>query len=143
MRRAQRTDLGSFKVSVVLIHGFVLLKIGKLIREPTHFSVCINNDRYEDSLQLGKLHRIIPDEKVESRGYLRVVDESSDDYDYSTSRFFGWKFPRFWKALARASRWNHRIIRFCLKLLKASRFNCGNQLSRDGGNHGGNRQFSN
>jgi hypothetical protein len=83
----------------------------RLIREtknfnenPTRFAVCIDNDRYEASLELGKLYRIIPDEKAESRGYLRVVDESSDDYGYSTSRFFRLEIPKaLEKALARAS----------------------------------------
>lgn len=54
-----------------------------------------NDDRYEGSVKLGKLYRIIPDEKAESRN-LRV-DESGDDYGYCTSRFSGWKFPNLWR----------------------------------------------
>jgi hypothetical protein len=35
------------------------------------FAVCVNNKKYETSLEAGKLYRIIPDEEAESHGYLR------------------------------------------------------------------------
>ena len=37
---------------------------------------------------VGKLYQIIPDEAAESHGYIRVIDESGEDYGYSTDRFF-------------------------------------------------------
>ena len=58
------------------------------------FAVCINNKKYEASLAVGKLYQVIPDEDAESRGYLRVVDESGDDYGYSADRFFRIDVPR-------------------------------------------------
>jgi len=65
---------------------------------------CINNDGYEASLEIGKLYKIIPDEKAESRGYIRVVDESGVDYGYSTARFFPLEIPKpLENAVARAS----------------------------------------
>jgi hypothetical protein len=76
----------------------------KRAKKPAHFAVCIDNDGYEASLELGKLYKIIPDEKAESRGYIRVVDESGEDYGYSTGRFFRLEIPKpLEKALARAS----------------------------------------
>jgi hypothetical protein len=75
----------------------------KRTKKPVHFAVCIDNDGYEASLEVGKLYKIIPDEKAESRGYIRVVDESGQDYGYSTGRFFRLEIPRpLEKALARA-----------------------------------------
>ena len=52
-----------------------------------HFVLCLDNEGYEASLEVGKLYRVIPDEQVEAHGYLRVVDESGEDYLYPAERF--------------------------------------------------------
>ena len=57
------------------------------------FAVCINNDGYAASLEVGKLYQIIPDEEAASHGYFRVVDESGEDYGYSNDRFYPIKIP--------------------------------------------------
>jgi hypothetical protein len=68
------------------------------------FAVCINNKKYEASLAVGKLYQVITDEDAESHGYLRVVDESGEDYGYSADRFFRLDVPRpLERALLRAS----------------------------------------
>lgn len=66
----------------------------KRIKRQKYFAVCINNKNYEASLEKGKLYCVIPDEKAESHGYLRVVDESGEDYGYSANRFFRLEVPR-------------------------------------------------
>ncbi len=58
------------------------------------FAVCINNEGYEASLEAGKLYRVIVDPKAERHGYLRIVDESGEDYGYATDRFFPIDVPR-------------------------------------------------
>lgn len=58
-----------------------------------HFAVCISNEGYPASLKIGKLYQIIPDETAESHGYIRVIDESGEDYGYSKDRFFPIKIP--------------------------------------------------
>jgi hypothetical protein len=55
------------------------------------FAVCINNDGYEASLETGKLYQIVPDATARARGYLRIVDESGEDYGYDADRFFASK----------------------------------------------------
>lgn len=76
----------------------------KRAKEPVQFAVCIDNDGYEASLEVGKLYRVIADAEAESHGYLRVVDESGEDYGYATKRFFKLQIPRpLEKALLRAS----------------------------------------
>jgi len=76
----------------------------KRVRQEVHFAVCINNKGYEASLEVGKLYRIIPDEEAESHGYIRVIDESGEDYGYSADRFFRLEVPRpLERALLRAS----------------------------------------
>lgn len=62
------------------------------------FVVCIDNRGYEASLETGKLYRVMPDAEAASHGYLRIVDESGEDYGYSAARFFRIEVPR---ALAR------------------------------------------
>lgn len=66
----------------------------KLAKKEKIFAVCINNKRYEASLEVGKIYRIIPDQVAESRGYLRVVDESGEDYGYAAERFYRLEVPR-------------------------------------------------
>jgi hypothetical protein len=55
--------------------------------EVTHFAVCLNNDGYPASLEVSKLYRVIPDEQAAAEGYLRVVDESGEDYAFASNRF--------------------------------------------------------
>jgi hypothetical protein len=65
----------------------------KSTSEDVHFAVCVDNKDYEASLELGKLYRIVPDDEAASHGYVRVVDESGEDYGYSTDRFFPLELP--------------------------------------------------
>ena len=52
----------------------------------TQFVLCIENDGCED-LEKRKFYQILPDEKVAQEGYLRVIDESQEDYLYPESYF--------------------------------------------------------
>jgi len=65
----------------------------------SQFAVCINNEGYKASLEVGKLYRMIPDQEAASHGYLRIVDESGEDYGYTADRFFPLEVPQ---ALAEA-----------------------------------------
>jgi hypothetical protein len=58
-----------------------------------HFVVCLNNDGYKASLELGKLYRFIPDEEASAHGLVRVVDESGVDYAFSADRFRAIELP--------------------------------------------------
>jgi len=63
-------------------------------RQGTQFGVCIDNSGYAASLEVGKLYRVITDEKASKHGYIRVVDESGEDYGYSVERFFVLRVPQ-------------------------------------------------
>ena len=52
-------------------------------KAPARFAVCIKNKGYEASLELGKFYRVVRDVAAEGHGYLRVVDESGQDYGYA------------------------------------------------------------
>jgi hypothetical protein len=60
----------------------------------SNFAVCINNEGYKSSLEVGKLYRVIPDAEAASHGYIRVVDESGEDYGYAAARFFPLEVPQ-------------------------------------------------
>lgn len=56
-------------------------------RPPAHFVVCLNNDGYKASLEVGKLYRFIPDQEAFAHGLVRVVDDSGEDYAFSSDHF--------------------------------------------------------
>ena len=59
----------------------------------TQFALCIENSGCED-IEKRKLYQILPDEAAAREGYLRVVDESQEDYLYSESYFIFVELPR-------------------------------------------------
>ena len=61
--------------------------------QTARFVVCLNNDGYKASLEVGKLYRMIPDEEAAGHGYIRVVDESGEDYAFSADRFHAIEVP--------------------------------------------------
>lgn len=68
------------------------------------FALCIKTKGYEASLEIGKLYRVIPDESAQRHSYLRIVDESGEDYGYAADRFFAIDVPKpLEKALLRAT----------------------------------------
>ena len=59
-------------------------------REQTQFpqfGLSLNNEGYPVSLEIGKAYRVIQDNEAASHGYIRVIDESGEDYAYTTNRF--------------------------------------------------------
>ena len=50
------------------------------------FVLCIDNKNAED-LELRKIYQVIPDREAKREGYLRVIDESGEDYLYPASYF--------------------------------------------------------
>ncbi|MYC75605.1 hypothetical protein F4X10_07580 [Candidatus Poribacteria bacterium] len=59
----------------------------------TQFVLCIENSGCED-LEKRKCYQILPDEKAAQEGYLRVIDESQEDYLYPESYFIFLQLPR-------------------------------------------------
>jgi hypothetical protein len=62
-------------------------------RVATQLGLCINNRGYAASLEIGKLYRLVLDEQASKHGYIRVIDESGEDYGYSAQRFFVLELP--------------------------------------------------
>jgi len=53
--------------------------------DPT-FALCIRNDDCED-LEPRKVYRVLPDDEAAQEGYIRVIDESGEDYLYPAAYF--------------------------------------------------------
>ena len=57
------------------------------------FVLCVKNDDCDD-LEKRKVYRVISDEKAEKDGYIRVVDESGEDYLYPATYFVRLHLPQ-------------------------------------------------
>ncbi len=62
------------------------------MQEHTHFVVCIRNEGCED-LHLRKLYPQLPDESAARSGFIRVIDESGEDYLYPEGNFLRLNLP--------------------------------------------------
>jgi len=56
------------------------------------FALCIENKDSED-LEKRKIYVVLPDEEARKEGYLRVIDESGEDYLYPASYFILVELP--------------------------------------------------
>lgn len=59
----------------------------------TQFVVCIANEGFPASLELRKIYQVIPDARAAEHGYIRVVDESDEDYLYPVDYFLPIRLP--------------------------------------------------
>jgi len=55
--------------------------------------ICLDNVGYEVSLERRKIYVALPDRKAELTGYLRIIDESGEDYLYPAQRFVAAELP--------------------------------------------------
>ena len=61
--------------------------------EETLFMLCIENKDCED-LETRKIYKVLPDDEASKEGYLRVIDESGEDYLYPENYFIHVQLPR-------------------------------------------------
>lgn len=57
------------------------------------FVVCINDGGYEDDLKVRMVYQVLPDESAARSHYLRIVDETGEDYLYPASYFVPIEVP--------------------------------------------------
>ena len=55
--------------------------------DPKHFAICIHNGEYAGTLELRKVYEVLDDTLAAKRNYMRVIDESGEDYLYPRSWF--------------------------------------------------------
>jgi hypothetical protein len=61
--------------------------------EQIQFAICLDNEGYRASLKVGKLYQIIPDNDADIHGYIRIIDESGEDYAFTANRFHILQLP--------------------------------------------------
>jgi len=57
------------------------------------FAICIHNEEYPVSLEVRKIYQLIPDRSAARHKFVRIVDESGEDYLYPESYFIPIKVP--------------------------------------------------
>ncbi len=57
------------------------------------FALCVENKDCED-LEKRKIYQVLPDDEAAKEGYIRVIDESGEDYLYPESYFILVRLPR-------------------------------------------------
>lgn len=62
-------------------------------RTEVRFGVCIKNEDCAD-LELCKIYEILPDQKAAEDDYVRVIDESGEDYLYPAEFFCPLEVPQ-------------------------------------------------
>jgi hypothetical protein len=51
------------------------------------YALCINNGGYPESLEVRKVYVVLPDERAAANNYIRVIDETEEDYLYPAKCF--------------------------------------------------------
>jgi len=63
-------------------------------KETVRFAICVSNDGYPASLEPRKIYRVLPDQVAAIRHFVRVVDESGEDYLYPEDLFVPVEVPQ-------------------------------------------------
>jgi hypothetical protein len=58
------------------------------------FLLCVKNDAYPASLEVRKLYQALPDQAGAAKGFVRVLDESGEDYLYPADYFVAVALPQ-------------------------------------------------
>lgn len=51
------------------------------------FAICINNAGYLDDLKVRTVYQVLPDESAARSDYIRVIDETGEDYLFPAAYF--------------------------------------------------------
>jgi len=64
------------------------------MRTSKPFVLCIDNAGYEVSLIVGKVYHLLPDKKAAKDDFVRIVDETGEDYLFHKNHFVFVDFPK-------------------------------------------------
>jgi hypothetical protein len=63
-----------------------------MARRSVRFVVCVDRGGNED-LQVGRIYRVLPDAGAKQVHYVRIVDDSEEDYLYPSRLFLSFHAP--------------------------------------------------
>ena len=69
------------------------ISVAHTVSGQPQYAICVDNTDYPVSLELHKIYRLLPSPVWERDGYVRVVDESGEDYVYPARRFLRVRLP--------------------------------------------------
>ena len=58
------------------------------------FAICVDNEGYEAALELRKIYQVLPPEQNDPEDYIRIIDESGEDYLYDKRAFEAIDLPQ-------------------------------------------------
>ena len=62
-------------------------------QEISSYVLCIDDGGYPESLEVRKIYPVLPDEKAAQRDYVRIIDETGEDYLYPMKYFVALNLP--------------------------------------------------
>ena len=63
-------------------------------KSASQFLLCVKNHDYPVSLEVRKVYQVIPDAMAAARHFVRVIDESGEDYLYPEGYFIPVELPQ-------------------------------------------------
>ena len=57
------------------------------------YVLCVDNGGYPESLEVRKLYAVLTDERAAENDYIRVIDETGEDYLYPSKYFVPIQLP--------------------------------------------------
>ena len=57
------------------------------------YVLCINDGGYPESLEVRKVYAVLPDDHAAANNYIRVIDETGEDYLYPAKLFVPIQVP--------------------------------------------------
>jgi hypothetical protein len=57
------------------------------------YVLCVDNGGYPESLEVRKVYAVLPDERAATNDYVRVIDETGEDYLYPSKYFVPIQLP--------------------------------------------------
>ena len=51
------------------------------------YVLCIDDNGYPESLEVRKIYAVLTDDRAAANNYIRVIDETGEDYLFPSSRF--------------------------------------------------------
>ena len=57
------------------------------------YVLCVDNGGYPESLEVRKVYAVLPDERAAKNDYIRIIDETGEDYLYPSKYFVPIQLP--------------------------------------------------
>lgn len=57
------------------------------------YVLCVDSGGYPESLEVRKVYAVLPDERAATNDYVRVIDETGEDYLYPAKSFVPIQLP--------------------------------------------------